>query len=168
MSQNATITVSASGDVQVLDPAVAQPSACDPNTTLITLAQQLIPRIPNQLVMDNTWRDSTVTSGCRGLISITSTTVSNYTVIGDTTMNNTTMLRINRVDSLSANGEGADGQHRVSVTATGTGVGTVYLDPVTNRLTGLKQVQNALVSVTTSGRLAQFVQHATETVSIVK
>ena len=168
LNQNATIAVSPTGDVQVLDPVTAQSSACDPNTALITLAQQLIPRIPNQLVAGSTWRDSTTTSGCRGLISITSNVVSNYTVVGKTTTNNATVLQINRTDSLSANGEGADGQHRVSATAAGVGIGTIYLDPITGRLAGLKEVQNALISVTTSGRLTQFVQRATEIVSIVK
>lgn len=168
LNQSATITVSATGDVQVINPVPVQPSACDPNTTLVTLARQLIPRIPNQITTGNTWRDSTTTSGCRGLIPIESNVISNYTVIGDTTINNTTVLQINRTDSLSASGEGADGQHRVLLTATGTGIGTVYLDPVTGLLVGIKEAQRALVSVTTSGRLVQFLQRATETVSIAR
>lgn len=166
LNQSATITISATGDVQVINPVTTQSPACSSNTTLTTLAQQLVPRIPNQIATRGTWRDSTTTSGCRGLVSIESTVISNYTVVGDTTINNTTVLQINRTDSLSASGEGADGQHRVLIAAVGTGVGIVYLDTATGRLAGLKEVQHALVSVTTSGRLARFLQRATETVSI--
>jgi hypothetical protein len=164
----ATIGVTSAGTVEILNPVPAPPTACDPNATLITLAQQLIPRIPNQLTTGYTWRDSTTTSGCRGLIPITSTTVSNYVVVGDTVVNNAAVVQLTRTDSLSANGEGADGQHRVLITATGIGTGSIYLDPATGRLVALKETQRTLVSVTTSGRLSQFAQHTTETVSIAQ
>jgi hypothetical protein len=102
------------------------------------------------------------------MIPAQSTIISNYFVVGDTTINNAMILQIQRTDSLSANGEGADGQHRILVTAAGTGSGTLYLDVATGRLVGLFEVQSTRVNVTTSGRMTQFVQHTTETVSIAR
>jgi len=164
--QTATISISGSGDVQVMDPPPATSPACDPTAALILRAQQLLPRIPNALQAGATWRDSTTTTGCRGMIPAASTVISNYTVTGDTTINSTRVLQIQRADSISATGEGSSGQHRILVTATGTGLSHAFLDPNTGRLVMLRGTQSTLVNVTTSGRLERFLQNVTESISL--
>lgn len=164
--QTATIAISGSGDIQVMDPAPAASPACDPIAALILRAQQLLPRIPNALIAGARWRDSTTTTGCRGLIPAASTVISNYTVTGDTTINSTRVLQIQRADSISATGEGSSGQHRILVTATGTGLSHAFLDPITGRLVMLIGTQSTLVNVTTSGRLERFLQNVTESISL--
>lgn len=164
--QTATIAISASGDIQVVNPSPAASPACDPTAALILRAHQLLPRVPNALLAGATWRDSTTTTGCRGMIPAASTVISNYTVTGDTTINSTRVLQILRADSISATGEGSSGQHRILVTATGTGLSHAFLDPITGRLVMLNGTQSTVVNVTTSGRLEQFLQNVTESISL--
>jgi len=164
--QTATIAITGSGDIQVMNPPPAASPACDPAAALILRAQQLLPRIPNALIAGAMWRDSTTTTGCRGMIPATSTVISNYTVTGDTTINSTRVLQIQRVDSISATGEGSSGQHRIMMTATGTGLSHAFLDPISGRLVLLNGTQSTLVNVTTSGRLERFVQNVKESISL--
>jgi hypothetical protein len=166
MNQKATITIAAGGDVQVTDPAAVTTTACDANATLTTRARQLIPTIPAHFAAGDHWRDSTTTDGCRGMIPAESTLISNYTVTGETTFVNMPVVQIHRLDSLSANGEGSEGQHRISVTANGTGNTDLFFDVTTGRLIGSNGLQTSLVNVTTSGRLAQFIQRVTETITL--
>ena len=164
--QIATIAISGSGDVQVIDPAPATSPACDSTAALIVRAQQLLPKVPNTLIAGTKWRDSTTTSGCRGMLPVASTVISNYTVTGDTTINSTRVLQIQRADSISATGEGSSGQHRIMIAATGTGLSHAFLDPISGRLLLLSGTQSTLVNVTTSGRLATFRQNVTESISL--
>lgn len=166
LNQRATITISAAGDVQVIDPATVTSAACDPNGALATRAQRLIPKIPNHLTVGDKWRDSTMTTGCRGPIPAESTVISNYVVVGDTVIGGSPLLRIQRTDSLSAAGEGADGQHRILISATGSGQADLHFDFSTGRLVSVYGVQNTLLNVTTSGRVTPFLQHVTESISI--
>ena len=171
IGQKTTITIASSGDVQVTDPLAVTSGSCDSNAALTTRAQQLIPKLPNHLTVGDHWRDSTTTTGCRGMIPAESTVISNYTTLGDTTFvntafANTTALQIQRIDSLSANGEGAEGQHRIHVTAKGTATTNLFFDVATGRFIGSHGLQTSLVNVTTSGRLTQFIQHVTESVMI--
>lgn len=168
LSQRATITISATGDVQVIDPPpLLTATACDLNGALTARAQQLIPKIPNHLTVGTTWRDSTTTTGCRGSIPAESTVISNYVVVGDTILGSNPLLRIQRTDSLSATGEGADGQHRILISAAGSAQVDLLFDFTAGRLVSLRGVQSTMINVTTSGRSARFVQHVTESVSIV-
>jgi hypothetical protein len=165
LSQSATIAIAGTGDVQVLSPVAATSTACDASTALATRAQRLLPKIPAQLAAGNHWRDSTVTAGCSGTIPATSTVISNYTVIGDTALATGNALQIHRIDSISASGEGSEGQHRLLISATGTGTTDLFLDTGAGRFIGSRGVQNTLISVTTSGRLTRFLQHVAESVT---
>lgn len=161
-----TVAISATGDMQVLSPAVGAVTVCDSSATLLARAQQLIPKLPRQLAVGDRWRDSTTTTGCRGTIPAESSVISNYVVTGDTSVSSAIVLDVHRTDSLSANGEGTEGQHRILVTATGTGTVDIFLDIATGRLIGSHGLQTSLVNVTTSGKMTQFIQHVTETVKI--
>jgi len=166
LSQKATISLSASGDLQVVDPVPGTTALCDSSSALIARAQELISKLPNQLAVGDRWRDSTTTTGCRGTIPAESIVISNYVVVGDTAFANAVALQIHRTDSLSATGEGTEGQHRIIVTATGTGVMDLFLDTTAGRLLRSRGLQTSLVNVTTSGKLTQFIQHVTETATL--
>ena len=166
LRQRATIGIAAGGDVQVVDPVAVSATACDTTSALLARAQQLIPKIPARLDAGARWRDSTTTNGCRGSIPAESTVISNYLVIGDTAMSNTHAVQIHRADSLSASGEGADGQHRIVIAAKGTGDTDLYFDVTTGRLIGSRGVQNSVVGVTTSGKTTQFAQHVSQNVTL--
>lgn len=164
MNQQISLAITGTQDVQVINPVAGSSSACDQNAAIITLTQQIIPKLPAHFATGDHWRDSTSTSGCRGMILATTQMISNYVVGSDTTFVNTNGVRIGRTDSLNANGEGSEGQHRIIVTATGTGTSDFYVNPVTGQLLGSNGLQTALISITTSGRLTQFLQHVRESV----
>ena len=164
--QKLTIALSNTGDLQVVDPAPSTTTLCDSSSALITRAQQILPKLPSQLTVGYRWRDSTTTTGCRGTIPAESTVISNYVVVGDTTVMNLPALEVHRVDSLSATGEGSDGQHRILVNATGTGVVDFFLDTIAGRFISSRGSQTSLVNVTTSGKLTQFIQDVTELVNV--
>ena len=166
LTQQATLAMSATGDLQVVDPVPGASSACDTVAALITRAQQLIPKIPDHFAVGSHWRDSTTTSGCRGMIPATSQVISNYTVMGDTIFANAAAVRIHRTDSLTANGEGSEGQHRILMTATGTGAADLFFNTTTGVFAGSSGLQTTVVNVTTSGRLTQFLQHVKESVTL--
>ncbi len=166
LSQTAIITISGTGDVQVVQPVIVTSASCDSNATLATRAQAFIPKLPNHITAGDRWRDSTTTSGCRGMIPAESTVISNYIAIGDTTLANTVVLQIHRTDLLTASGEGTEGQHRILVTAKGTGAADLFLDVASGRFVHAINTQTSLVNVNASGRLTQFVQHVTESISI--
>ncbi len=166
VARKTTITIAANGDEQVLDPTVVLGTSCDSSSALLARAQQIIRKLPGHFSAGDSWRDSTMTTGCRGSIPAESTVISNYLVLGDTILANATAVVIHRIDSLSARGEGADGQHRIGVSATGTGNVNLYFDITSGRLVESRGSQNSLVTITTSGRAAQFIQHVTELITL--
>ncbi len=166
LAQKTTITVSASGEEQVVEPVAVSGMPCDSSTALLARALQLIPKLPSHFSAGDRWRDSTTTSGCRGKIPAEATVISNYQVIGDTVVAGSHAVQIHRADSLSASGEGADGQHRIIIAAMGTGDTNIYFDVTSGRLIASHGLQNTLVNVTASGRTTQFVQRVTEVVAL--
>jgi hypothetical protein len=61
---------------------------------------------------------------------------------------------------------GAEGQHRVIVTASGTGDADIFIDVATGKLLGSHGLQTSIIDVTTSGGLTKFIQHVIETVTL--
>ena len=114
----------------------------------------------------DTWTDSTNTNGCRGSVPATSHVTRSYTVIGDTIVGGLHAIQIHHTDTIDATGEGAEGQHRVLVSATGTGYGDIFVDPTTGRLISASSMQTTSVAVTTSGRSNRFLQHVTEQITL--
>jgi hypothetical protein len=100
------------------------------------------------------------------MIPATTQAISNYVVGNDTLFANTYAIHITRIDTLSASGEGAEGQHRISMGATGTAVADLYVNPSTGQFLGSHSLQTALISITTSGRLTQFLQHVAEFIAL--
>jgi hypothetical protein len=98
------------------------------------------------------------------MIPAESKTVSDYVVIGDTSFSNTPVVQIHRTDLLSATGEGAAGQHRILISATGTGSADLFFNVTAGQFVGSRSLQTTLVNVTTSGKSTRFIQHVTESV----
>lgn len=162
-TQRVTLAIFSTGDVQVVDPPVpASGTPCDAAAALVPRAHELIPRIPPTLAAGATWTDSTNVDGCRGTIPATTHRLSRYTVIGDTNVAGVAALQIHRADSITATGDGTQGQHHITFTATGTGSAELYLDPPSGRFLGADETQETTVDVTTSGRTERFQQHVHE------
>jgi hypothetical protein len=165
-TQMATVAVTDTG-VVVIDPATPETLQCDPSAALFTRAQVLLPQLPSyELSAGATWNDSTTSNGCRGTIPTTTTVVRTFTVVGDTTYDATSALHIKRTETIVAKGEGNEGQHRIVLSATGSGSTDIYLDVATGRLLGVTSQQTTQVGITTSGRVSEFLQKVTERVTL--
>lgn len=143
----------------------------------------MITTLPPHITGGESWSDSTTTDGCRGSIPATSHVAHTYTVLGDTVLATvltgatapttapvtapTTALHVHRDDVIAATGEGAEGQHRVLVSATGTGSAELFFDVATGRFLGSDGVQNSSVDINTSGRVTRFVQHVAQHVALI-
>ena len=168
MTQRVTLAIFSTGDVQLVDPpAPASGAPCDAASALATRALELVPRVPMTLTAGATWSDSSTTQGCRGTIPATSHTQSRYTVVGDTSIGGIVALQVHRADTIAATGEGTQGQHHITLAATGSGSTELYLDPATGRFLGADGTQETAVDVTTSGRTERFLQHVRERASLV-
>jgi hypothetical protein len=168
VSEQASITVTKSGDVRVIDPAPSTSVVCDTIAALVTRAQQLLPKVPEQLTADSVWSDSLVTTGCRGSIPTTVKAIYNYTVLHDTLYEGTEALHVKRSDVLTAQGAGSEGQHQISLAASGSGTMDFYLDVTSGLLLGSITNQVTKLDITTSGQTGHFLQYVTEQVALAK
>jgi hypothetical protein len=109
-----------------------------------------------------TWSDSTTANLCSGSIPITSITSRNFRVIGEVNRG----LLIERQERTKSTGEGAQGQHRITLQSSGTGTAQLIIDPQTGTLLESTGVHTASVVVTASGRDRQFTQTTREQVFI--
>ena len=141
---------------------------CDSMAALITRAQQLLPKIPQDLSVHSMWSDSSVTTGCRGTIPTTVKALYTYAVLPETLYNGVQAVHLSRSDTISAQGNGNEGQHQIALTATGTGVVDFYLDPASGSLLGSSNKQVTKLDITTSGQTGHFLQHVTEQVALTK
>ena len=153
--------------IQISNPAIDD--QCLPVVTaLITDIHNLLPRFPRSLSTTSRWNDSTNVVGCQGTIPIRSTVSHSYSVVGEASYENSPVLVIQRADSIHAEGEGAQQQHRLLLTANGTGNATYYVDARTSHVVHLTVNQDIDLTVTTSGKANHFRQNAKQEFSLVR
>ena len=142
---------------------------CNPiASVLITDVHNLIPRFPASLSLAQAWMDSTSITGCQGSIPTRSRLLRRFKVIGASTYENVSVLVVQRNDSISAEGEGAQQQHRLQFSATGMGAGIYYLNIDTGRILHLTVSQDLNLTITASGRVNHFRQTAKQDFALVR
>jgi len=143
--------------------------ACNPVTSaLITDLHNLLPRIPALLSISMSWKDSTNSTGCQGSIPTTSRVLHSYHVIGETMYEGIRTLIVQRSDTIQAEGEGPQQQHRLTLGASGTGTATYYLDTATGLIVHLSVAQDLNLSITASGKTSHFRQTARQEFTSVR
>jgi len=134
---------------------------CNPAVTaLVSDLHNLLPRFPVSLSVTSRWTDSTDVVGCQSSIPIRSRVTHSYSVTGEISYADTRVLVIQRLDSIRAEGEGAQQQHRVVLAAMGNGNATYYVDPISAHVVQLITNQDVELTVTASGRTNRFRQTA--------
>jgi hypothetical protein len=127
-------------------------------SVLKTDLNNLLIHFPPQLVSGSTWTDSVNVSGCQGGLPGASRIVRAFTVRGQMEVQGMPVVVVERVDTVSAHGEGAEQQHQVSFDATGTGGGKYFVDTTRGRVVRLTTEQRVVFSVIASGRTSSFTQ----------
>lgn len=134
-------------------------SACSaPQATVITDLHNLLVPFPATLVKGAAWRDSIIVSACHAGIPTTTVNRRSFTVLQQVLLSGHPYLVVDRVDSSTAHGEGAYGQHRMLVDGSGVGTARYHLDTTTGEVFRLTTSQTSQIRVTTSGRVHSFTQ----------
>jgi hypothetical protein len=142
---------------------------CNPvATALITDLHYLLAHFPASLSTTSRWRDSTNVIVCRGSIPVRSRATHSYAVAGETLYEGVPVLVVQRADTIHAEGEGAQQQHRMVVTADGAGSATFYLDTRAGHVIHLTVDQNFDLMVSASGRANHFRQTAKQDFTLVR
>lgn len=133
--------------------------SCDAiRATIAADVHNLLAPMPSRLSRGGVWRDVITTSGCQAGIPTSAITKRTFTVSGEVDHSGRSLLLVQRVDTLDARGQGAYGQHRMTVEGSGVGTALYYLDTATGEVSQLTTHQRTRIMVTTSGRLHSFTQ----------
>lgn len=143
------------------------PDCSTPALTALSAIQRNVMVPPQQLTAGMTWTDSSSSSTCSGPILTTLTSTRSYTVLGETQYDGSPSVVVHRTDRIISIGDGSQGQHRIAVSAEGTGAGKLYLDPRSGMLRGAEGQYRMTLAVTSSGRTQRFTQDVRERTSAV-
>jgi hypothetical protein len=126
--------------------------------TAVTDLNNLLTPFPSPLSKGATWKDSVSTSACQAGIQTTVSTKRRFNVTGEIDFSGRRLLLVQRLDSITALGDGAYNQHRMKVESRGTGTARYYLDPVSGEVAQMTTSHLSQITVTTSGRVRSFTQ----------
>ena len=142
---------------------------CSPAvTSVITDLYNLLPHFPAMLSPGLSWKDSTDITGCQASIPIRSRVDQTFQAIGESTRDEVSVLVVQRVDTIHAEGEGAQQQHRVQLKANGVGNATYYIDTNSGRIVYMTIDQEVNLAITASGTTSYFRQSAKESFTLVR
>jgi len=160
-----TATLSPSG-LSILTPV--EDSSCNPGISVVAADMyNLFPGIPAHLNSGLAWQDTTRTRGCQGGISTTSESIRSFTVIGELTRGGQHAIQIEAVDSLTAEGQGMQQQHQITLRASGGGRATYLIDPATGKVIHLELNHTLHMLITAEGHDSAFVQKVRQIFDIV-
>lgn len=126
--------------------------------TAVTDLNNLLTPFPSPLSKNALWKDSVRTSGCYAGIQTIVETRRSFTVTGEINFSGRRLLLVQRLDSISALGDGAYNQHRMKVESTGTGTARYYLDTASGEVAQMTTSHLSQIRITTSGRARSFTQ----------
>ncbi len=150
-------------------PTQGSGAECDSSIApFLPAIEPIVLAVPAQLNHEMTWTDSVSISSCQGSIPITLTRIHTYHVRGEQSLDGRLLLLLDRTDKNTAAGEGAQGQHWLTVQAQGTGSAQLQLDPSTGALFHSDGHHVDTVLITTSGRIQKFTQTTRETLSQIQ
>lgn len=134
-------------------------ATCNPvESALASDLHNLLVSFPSQLSRAMAWSDSVRLDGCQGGIPTIAQIKRYYRVSGDTVYEGSRLVIVDRTDAILAKGDGAQQQHRLLLSAIGSGSGRYYLDPVTGRVARLSTTQDIGLTITASGKSHNFRQ----------
>jgi hypothetical protein len=135
----------------------------NPASTSLKVLQRNVFVLPLELRTAQTWTDSISSVTCAGTLPVISTVIRAFTVAGLTEIEGSRAILINQNERTFSEGEGSQGQHRISIQGEGSTSGRVYIDPDSGVLLASSFTNKTTLSIQSSGRVQHFVQNSTET-----
>jgi hypothetical protein len=129
------------------------------------LITNFFPRIKSGAKVGDQWTDTTETISNQEGQSLTTRTVTNYSVTGTETRNGARALKIDAAFSLSQTGEVDQGGQMLSVDGTGTGTSTLYVTQ-DGRYLGGSSITNAELQITAASIPAPIPVQVKNTVTV--
>jgi hypothetical protein len=146
--------------------APASPCTSAASTVLGDIRTLLI-TLPEELTVGLKWTDTISTTTCNTTrLNSAVRILRSYNVIGDTIYSGSQALVIRRTESTEFDGRGAQGQHEVSLTGTGTGLTTIYVDKRGIPLAVETSAESRL-TITASGQNRQFSQRLQQIIKLL-
>ncbi|HXG72733.1 MAG TPA: hypothetical protein VNJ04_19185 [Gemmatimonadaceae bacterium] len=128
----------------------------------------LAPVMPETLVKNASWTSSDSTTLCQAGILMRSVASHTYTVLGEAGGSFAGLVQVRRISSIRGEGEGAQQQHRVKLSAAGTETSDYYLETPTGRINTLHSDQQLDIQIGNSGRVHRFAQQTRREYSAVR
>jgi len=130
--------------------------------SIFPVIQRNLLTLPQMITAGMTWSDSVSLIDCSGSVPVALKAFREYKTIGETTHRGRRLILIERSDKTTGTGEGAQGQHRLTLRTDGTGLVRLYLDRTSGRLEAAEGEKRSRVAVTASGRTRLFQQTTRE------
>lgn len=142
---------------------------CSPvRSALVTDLHNLLVRFPGPLSKGLRWRDSTELTGCQGMIPTTAQIIKSYLVFGVVEYQGSSVLVVQRADTVRARGEGAQQQHRITIDVNGTGNATYYIDLKDQSITRVVSDEDLNFTIVATGRTNRFRQSLKQDFSLLR
>jgi len=144
-------------------------SSCAPGRAILTGdLRVLAPVMPETLVKNATWTSSDSTTLCQAGIVMRSFASHTYTVLGEAGGSLAGLVQVRRISLIRGEGEGAQQQHRVKLSAAGTEMCDYYLETPTGRINTLRTDQQLDIQIENSGRVHRFAQQIRREYSVIR
>ena len=128
----------------------------------MSIIQRNLALAPLTLATGTTWTDSSTVATCSGTIPVELTSIRTYTIAGEARGPGDISIAVDRSERIRAAGEGAQGQHRIGLQATGLGSARLFLDPASGLLKLAEGETRTTITVHSSGRHQRFLQTVRE------
>jgi hypothetical protein len=149
------------GNVLTMDTTIAD--SCTPaKSALAADVHNLVVPFPVLLTSGAAWKDSIELRGCQTGVPTLSQVSRSFMVTGDTTYQGSRVIIVTRADSLEMHGEGGLQQHRLALSAAGSGTAVYYLNPDSGQVVRLAVNQDTRFELTTVERRSHFQQTSTQ------
>lgn len=133
--------------------STATDEQCNPvQSSLEGDVRNLLISFPPQLSSGASWRDSTLAITCIGPVPIRATVIRRFIVVGATSFAGESAIAIQRTDSITAQGEGRQHQHQLTIEINGTGNATYHISTSRSRLVHLTTSQDLSFVVKSASR----------------
>jgi hypothetical protein len=147
------------------EPAVE--TRCDgPYGAALAAARETLVGVPPTLAAGARWTDTTATVSCRGDVPATTQTIARYEVVGRAEFGGAQTVRVRRQTVTTVRGQGVSNGQPVSLTGSGDGDTSFYVDVARGRLVGATGESRTTLTVQIRDARQQFVQRSQQRISL--